>query len=929
MSTEKLPIQNAEANENLSHCDKEAQTLSQTDEDSLAQLLSTSDQSFCSLSKQSPYSSERDSKSSDEQKVESVKPYASNVEDTTAKTRSFDAYQKELCEKILKTDPLLSIRDSKIYFTQFQSNFCNKLEELNSTNIKNEFLKINNDYDRIRYILQFEKFVNLKFSIAKHNYKSEKFASALESESKNYCKAPADILIHGLKLINRSIQFTPGEDRKSLGIRLMKRAWINIMLLRFDEAREDAHRSLQYHFDPSIMWNSYEVLGHCYAKIGKNNTAEGFFSHALCRLKQSNLDQKRKTVTETRINSIFKRIKGRKDIGGPAKNITEILTTPQVSYGVNKTLICATDAVEVKINEKTDIGLYATKDIDPGDVIIVEKPYVSALYRENIETRCINCFKRFKSSIPCDTCTRVWFCSEECLKEAKAGFHSSECKVLHLLYEKNIGRMAPLVFRILLRLTWENIKLFRKSRKIDTRLPDSHPLHMNFDFEEKYSTDDYLKTYKLVTNAQKRNFGDLFERTLIAVYLNHCLKEVDFYKGNNVSSDDEIFVASLILRHLQNSSCNALNNVEFFVKDNLDIIAVHYLGISIYPTISLINNSCNPNVFKYYVGKDSVVRATNIIRKGEQLLDNYSHSYETMRRESRRNILKNQYMFHCECIACEENWPIFEDNKVYMKLACPEEQCNQIVEFDGKGKMNCPSCVCSSSKQSPYSSQKKSKSSNKLKDASNLGDTTPNASFDEASQKELCEKILKTDPLKSIKDSQIYFTQFEKNFHKKLRNLKPERNIENEFSRIKGRKDIGGPIKNITEVLTAPQVSYGVNKTLICATDAVEVKINEKTGRGLYATKDIYPGDVIMVDKPYVSGLCRENFETHCINCFKRFKSPIPCNTCSRVWFCSEECLKDTNAGFHSSECRVLHLLYENEICKDSFTGDMGKNQNN
>ncbi|KAB7497667.1 Histone-lysine N-methyltransferase ASHR1 [Armadillidium nasatum] len=710
MSTEKRSIQNAETNENLSHCDKEAQKLGvkmkaksrqtnkpsnrersnqtnekkfeeaetffkkakhhtseerQTDEDSLAQqlsTLSTSNQSVCSSSIQPLFSSERDSKSSDEQNVlESVKPYASNLEDTSPKT-SFDAYQKELCEKILKTDPLLSIRDSKIYFTQFQSNFCHKvIKELNSANIKNEFLKINNDYDRIRYILQFEKFVNLKFSITKHNYKSEKFASALEK----------DFYIHN---------------------RLMKRAWINIMLLKFDEAREDAYRSLQYHFDPSVMWNSYEVLGHCYAKIGKHNTAEGFFSQALERLKKSNLDQKRKTVTEMRINSIFKKIKGRKDIEGAAKNITEVLTTPQVSYGVNKTLICATDAVEVKINEKTDIGLYATKDIYPGDVIMVENPYASALYRENIETRCINCFKRFKSSIPCDTCTRVWFCSEECLMEAKAGFHSSECKVLHLLYDKNIGRMTPLVFRILLRLTWENIKSLRKSRKIDTTLPDSHPLHMNFDFEEKYSTDDYLTTYKLVTNAQKRNFGDLFERTIIAVYLNQCLKEVDFYKGNNVSSDDEIFVSSLILRHLQNSSCNAHNIVEFFVRDNLDIISVHYLGISIYPTISLINNSCNPNVFKYYVGKDSVIRATNIIRKGEQILDNYSHAYDTMRRESRRNFLKNQYMFHCGCIACEENWPIFEDNKVYMKLACPEEQCDQVIEYDGKEKMNCPSC---------------------------------------------------------------------------------------------------------------------------------------------------------------------------------------------------------------------------------------------
>ncbi|KAB7497668.1 SET and MYND domain-containing protein 4, partial [Armadillidium nasatum] len=692
MSTEKAPSSDEEADENSSQYNKETQTLGvkmktklsqtykpsnqeksdqtkikgfeetkphfiktkqhtleevqpslpagQTDDDSLAQqlsTLSTSGQSVCSSSKQPPCSSPKESKSSDGLKD------ASNLRDTTPSTSNFDeASQKELCEKLLKTDPFLSIRDSKIYFTQFYNDFCNKLKELNpAKNIKNEFSKINNDYDRIRYILQFEKLMNLKLSIAKHNSKSEEFATALERESKNYCNKPASMF--------------------------MKRAWINIMMKEYEDAREDAHRSLQYHFDPSVMWNSYEVLGHCYVKIGKYNTAEGFFSQALDGMKQSNLEQERKTVTETRIISLLKSIKGKKDIGGQA--ITEVLTTPQVNYGVNRTLTCASDAVEVKINEKTNKGLYATKDIDPGDVIMVEKPYVSALYRENFETHCHNCFKRFKSPIPCDTCSRVWFCSDECLKEAKTGFHSSELKVLHLLYERSLGRMPPLVFRILLRLTWENIKSLRKSRKIDTRLPDSHPLHMEFDFEDKYSADDYLTTYKLVTNAQKGSFDDLFKMTIIAVYLKQCLKEVDFFKGDNVSSEDEIFVASLILRHMQNSTCNADYILEFMVmKNSLEVKSNLCLGISIYPTISLINHSCNPNVFKYYVGKDCVIRAINIIKKGEQIFANYSNILDNLGREARHNILKRQYMFHCECIACEENWPIFEDNKVYMKL---------------------------------------------------------------------------------------------------------------------------------------------------------------------------------------------------------------------------------------------------------------------
>ncbi|KAB7506024.1 hypothetical protein Anas_05271, partial [Armadillidium nasatum] len=183
MSTEKAPSSDEEADENSSQYNKETQTLvvkmktklsqtykpsnqeksdqtkikgfeetkphfiktkqhtleeGQTDDDSLAQqlsTLSTSGQSVCSSSKQPPCSSPKESKSSNKLKD------ASNLGDTTPSTSNFEeASQKELCEKLLKTDPLLSIEDSKIYFTQFHNDFCNKLKELNQAkNIKNEF----------------------------------------------------------------------------------------------------------------------------------------------------------------------------------------------------------------------------------------------------------------------------------------------------------------------------------------------------------------------------------------------------------------------------------------------------------------------------------------------------------------------------------------------------------------------------------------------------------------------------------------------------------------------------------------------------------------------------------------------------------------------------------------------------------------------
>ncbi|KAB7506023.1 SET and MYND domain-containing protein 4 [Armadillidium nasatum] len=594
-----------------------------------------------------PGSSQPDSKSADE------------------KTR-----QKELCERILNAGPLQIIGDSQISFSQFYADFCKKLKESNLlAEIEKEFMAINNDFDRIKMVLRFEEIKNLTIPVS--NSKSEEYAKVLEEEYNSFSSTEdREQLKTGLKLINRSIQFTPDTPEKNLAVRLMKRAWTNLMLSKFEEAKEDANRSLKLHSDISDMWNSCEVLGHSYANTGENHAAQGFFESALEGLRSSKVDQETKAVATARMVSVYKFIKGRVDIEIP-DNPIENLDTPSVSFGINRILKCATEAVHVKIDEKTGRGLYAKREIEPGDVIMVEKPYVSALNLPNFETHCNNCFKRFKTPVPCDACSRVWFCNEMCLEEAKDGFHSSECPVLNLLYDKTIGSMGIIAFRIMFKLTWENTKTLRICRKIDTRLPDSDPLHMEFKFNsrEKYHTDDYLTTYKLVTNAQKRLSFDLFLKSIIAVYIMQCLKVVDFFKGDDVSYDDEIFIASLVLRHLQSSLCNSVSITEYLVKSSDTGLPEHlHVAEGIYPTISLLNHSCDPNVFRYCVGKECVVLAGKTIRKGEQLLDSYGTSFVMEEKDIRERILTPLYYFECDCIACKENWPLNKNNKVILLL---------------------------------------------------------------------------------------------------------------------------------------------------------------------------------------------------------------------------------------------------------------------
>ena len=47
------------------------------------------------------------------------------------------------------------------------------------------------------------------------------------------------------------------------------------------------------------------------------------------------------------------------------------------------------------------------------------------------------------------------------------------------------------------------------------------------------------------------------------------------------------------------------------------------------------------------------------IPKGSEVLDNYGYYFHGMSSVERRDILRTQYKFDCQCEACEESWPVY------------------------------------------------------------------------------------------------------------------------------------------------------------------------------------------------------------------------------------------------------------------------------
>ncbi|VDL93963.1 unnamed protein product [Schistocephalus solidus] len=141
------------------------------------------------------------------------------------------------------------------------------------------------------------------------------------------------------------------------------------------------------------------------------------------------------------------------------------------------------------------------------------------------------------------------------------------------------------------------------------------------------------------------------------------------------------WIAALILYHLQAVPCNAHTYAETVLPRcqqgvSLTASSVRPLASCLYPTLSLVNHSCDPNVLR--VSTDSgrcLLLALRPLPAGTELLDCYSAHYALQERAERQVDLLSQYFFACACVACAEDWPtapvLMQTPKSRISLRCP------------------------------------------------------------------------------------------------------------------------------------------------------------------------------------------------------------------------------------------------------------------
>lgn len=76
-------------------------------------------------------------------------------------------------------------------------------------------------------------------------------------------------------------------------------------------------------------------------------------------------------------------------------------------------------------------------------------------------------------------------------------------------------------------------------------------------------------------------------------------------------------------------------------------------------------------------------------------------------------------------------------------------------------------------------------------------------------------------------------------------------------------------------------------------------------GRGMFATRDIQPGELIFIDSPLLIGpRCHRKYSPMCVSCYKNNCPLFPCDHGCGLPICSQEC--EDSVTHRQAECRFL-----------------------
>ena len=330
----------------------------------------------------------------------------------------------------------------------------------------------------------------------------------------------------------------------------------------------------------------------------------------------------------------------------------------KLSQPAHKKVPFIAECLEVRENEIYGRYIMTNKNLNPGDMVVVEEPFYKILDPKMRHTRCAICLQRNMMNLfPCAKCDGesvndfviklskkltfpfafvflflAMFCSKKC---SDSVIHRYECNALK---EESFDKS------LLQRMFYQAVQItgsLEELQKLMNRQTSSKTI-MDFDLSDPRDPMNDKNRILATTSLAER---EPWSAEAYAKY------ESVTQQLQPESEDERDFLRNYLVRCLKSMTVNFFH---FFWSPT----QLEGQGFALCSLAAYFAHSCDPNVEKIDVDNKFVFVVKKPILAGEQLFMNYDrYSFLTHTLEQRQEYFSKIYTFQCGCSACIKNYP--------------------------------------------------------------------------------------------------------------------------------------------------------------------------------------------------------------------------------------------------------------------------------
>ncbi|XP_055296754.1 SET and MYND domain-containing protein 4-like [Sitodiplosis mosellana] len=395
----------------------------------------------------------------------------------------------------------------------------------------------------------------------------------------------------------------------------------------------------------------------CYAENGSKNISLAYANRSACFLKMKlyneclvdielakkagypadlmpNLDQRKEECLEA-----IKKVAPSMKLGS------------ELSFESDEHFPCMANVLKIDQDAEGNLGIFAKKDIDVGQTIVVEKAFMTYLHTQ-YGSKCNICLKDQTNLVACKKCTVAMFCGEcqsNSLHEYECGLRCSNDSQTNSVIMQTVRSCLLAIDMFssvedLMNFVEQAIKSDRN--QIPTTLSGVKS--------------QYAAFLKLPMNPADQNLIDVIASTAIAFTIQKILLEIPKINSTFKLKKYRRFLMHLITHHYRAMKMNSLESGWIVDEGNGEYVALaSQTGVM----KCYLKHSCAPNVVVTDLHGNIVIITVRPVKKGQQIMHSIYTDLVKFPKDERHRILWNFCRMTCKCARCEGDTAPFKLRK--------------------------------------------------------------------------------------------------------------------------------------------------------------------------------------------------------------------------------------------------------------------------